>query len=329
MVRDMAPSLLEPDGCSPPLSPVLTSTAATPWVKQRLLTIIIMEIILFIWLLFPQRLRLLAYQGLQRVGEYWHGWTAGTAYVQKLPFGLYLKYNATPGCPPNELCALRIVKHHTTIPVPRGIDLVFKRGQGKSAEGDGLECDPFLLISELPGVPLSQCVDAISDGDYARIELQLIDVASQLRNIPKDVNPSAAICNTLGKACQEPRIRDFTPIGPFADEAAFSQEMRFPDEPSRRGHQIVFTHADLNPRNILVRQVKGGDGRKHWEVSGIIDWETAGWYPEYWDCTKSLYEGFRWPRRHNDMMRRVFAAFGDYTAEIDVERRSWEMGDGL
>lgn len=36
----------------------------------------------------------------------------------------------------------------------------------------------------------------------------------------------------------------------------------------------VFTHADLNPFNILLR----GD-----KVVGIIDWEFAGWYLHYWD----------------------------------------------
>jgi thiamine kinase-like enzyme len=40
----------------------------------------------------------------------------------------------------------------------------------------------------------------------------------------------------------------------------------------------VFTHADLNPFNILVR----GD-----DVVGIIDWEFAGWYPHYWEYTSN------------------------------------------
>lgn len=38
----------------------------------------------------------------------------------------------------------------------------------------------------------------------------------------------------------------------------------------------VFTHADLNPCNILLR----GD-----TVVGIIDWEFSGWYPHYWEYT--------------------------------------------
>lgn len=37
-----------------------------------------------------------------------------------------------------------------------------------------------------------------------------------------------------------------------------------------------FTHGDLSSLNILVR----GD-----DVVGIIDWETAGWYPAYWEYT--------------------------------------------
>jgi len=39
---------------------------------------------------------------------------------------------------------------------------------------------------------------------------------------------------------------------------------------------LCFTHADLSSLNIMV---KGKD------VSGIIDWETAGWLPSYWEYT--------------------------------------------
>jgi thiamine kinase-like enzyme len=40
----------------------------------------------------------------------------------------------------------------------------------------------------------------------------------------------------------------------------------------------VFTHCDLNPTNILVREDK---------IVGIIDWEFAGWYPSYWEYTSA------------------------------------------
>ena len=37
--------------------------------------------------------------------------------------------------------------------------------------------------------------------------------------------------------------------------------------------KLVFTHADLAPRNILV---EGG------HVTAIFDWEDAGWYQAHW-----------------------------------------------
>jgi thiamine kinase-like enzyme len=41
--------------------------------------------------------------------------------------------------------------------------------------------------------------------------------------------------------------------------------------------KIVFTHNDLSPRNIIVV------GNR---VKGLLDWEYAGWYPEYWEFVK-------------------------------------------
>lgn len=39
---------------------------------------------------------------------------------------------------------------------------------------------------------------------------------------------------------------------------------------------LNFTHGDLSSLNILAR----GD-----KVVAIVDWETAGWYPSYWEYT--------------------------------------------
>jgi hypothetical protein len=41
--------------------------------------------------------------------------------------------------------------------------------------------------------------------------------------------------------------------------------------------RIVLTHGDLTPRNIIVKA-----GR----VQALLDWEYAGWYPEYWVYVK-------------------------------------------
>ena len=106
--------------------------------------------------------------------------------------------------------------------------------------------------------------------------------------------------------------------------------LRFSDDPSRRGHKVFFTHADLNPRNILVDQkITKSDGSTDWRVTGIVDWENSGHYPEYWDCTKAMFEGFRWTKRYNNLVKGIFKELGDYSREIDIETRSWESGDGV
>lgn len=48
-------------------------------------------------------------------------------------------------------------------------------------------------------------------------------------------------------------------------------------------HRIVFTHADFHPRNIMVVDLPDGSV----ELSGIIDWESSGFYPEYWELLKA------------------------------------------
>ncbi|MGG6498963.1 UNVERIFIED_CONTAM: phosphotransferase, partial [Bacteroidetes bacterium 56_B9] len=45
-------------------------------------------------------------------------------------------------------------------------------------------------------------------------------------------------------------------------------------------HDIVLTHSDFHPRNIIVRDDK---------VVAILDWELAGFYPAYWEYVKANY----------------------------------------
>ncbi|KAF8878819.1 hypothetical protein CPB85DRAFT_1498536 [Mucidula mucida] len=45
-------------------------------------------------------------------------------------------------------------------------------------------------------------------------------------------------------------------------------------------HPIVFTHNDIALRNIMV------DGDR---VTGLIDWECAGWFPAHWEYVKTCW----------------------------------------
>ncbi|KAH6621480.1 hypothetical protein B0J18DRAFT_432607 [Chaetomium sp. MPI-SDFR-AT-0129] len=269
------------------------------------------------WRFLPSGVRAFGYDMLRKLGELLYGVPDPSRSVRRLPFGLFLKYRGDAPMHTNEFNALRRVYYETSIPVPKPIGLVAK------------DYNSYLLTTRLPGVPLNLCQEVFSDAEYDAITAQLQDYLTQVRNLPKTVNPEMAICNTLGDSCRDFRIQGSSPVGPFPDEAAFSKLMRFSDDPARRGHKIVFTHADLNARNILVDLVPLPDGTTGWRITGIVDWETAGYYPEYWDYTKALFEGFRWEPRFLKMVHQVFAAFGDYSKELDVERRAWGSGDAV
>ncbi|KAI1121435.1 hypothetical protein F5Y10DRAFT_272103 [Nemania abortiva] len=278
----------------------------------------VINAIVALWLLVPSRVRIAAYELLRRLGRALYGASKDWSSVQRLPFGLYLKFNGEPASLRNEFNSLRLVRQYTTVPVPKPIDVAILSSS-----------QAYLLTTRLPGVALTCAQHDLSDRDGERIVGQMKDYLTQVRSIPNSVNLDTPICNTLGEACRDSRIRNERPVGPFPDEASFSQVLRFSDEPSRRGHRIVFTHADLNPRNILVDEVTQKDGSRGWSVTGIVDWEFSGYYPEYWEYTKALFEGFRWIKRYNDMVKDIFRYFGDYSNELEVETRSWEMGDGV
>jgi hypothetical protein len=44
-------------------------------------------------------------------------------------------------------------------------------------------------------------------------------------------------------------------------------------------HDIILTHGDFAPRNVLIRGTK---------VVAILGWELTGYYPEYWEYLKAL-----------------------------------------
>ncbi|TXC02446.1 hypothetical protein FocTR4_00015526 [Fusarium oxysporum f. sp. cubense] len=264
------------------------------------------------WLIIPQFIRLPTYKLLRKIGHHLYGSTSSLA-VSRLPFGLYLKSTSEGAF--NESNALGLIHKYTSVPVPRVLDLVADSR------------NTYLLTTGLRGEPLARAMDMLSDRDCQEFVDQMQSFISQIRAIPP-VGPKNHICNTLGQACSDPRIRDGNPIGPFDDEASFSQYLRHPDDPTWRGHQVVFTHADLNLRNILVDKVTRLDGTRGWAVSGIVDWENSGFYPEYWDCTKAQFEGFRWDERWARALVEVFRPFGGYAKEIELEKRSWTEGDG-
>ncbi|KAG6282240.1 hypothetical protein E4U48_004848 [Claviceps purpurea] len=266
------------------------------------------------WRLVPAIIRIRAYRGLAFLGAHMYG-PSCSFNVQRLPFGLYLKATSTMSHRQlaNEFAALQLVRRHTSVPVPSALDLA---SDSKKS---------YLLTTKVRGVPLGWCIDTLSRDEVTTLVGDLQKYLSELRAIPKEVSPKYAITNALGKECYDARIimgtqydearGDF--FGPFVDEDDFNNTLRcgaLPDVVHSSGHEIIFTHGDLNMRNIMMH-----NGR----LSGFIDWETCGWYPDYWDYTKAHFTT-KLHRRWLKMVDAAFGKLGNYEAELAVERQLWE-----
>ncbi|KAM5347379.1 hypothetical protein ACJ41O_010384 [Fusarium nematophilum] len=265
------------------------------------------------WHLMPVHVRIWTYRGLASLGARMYG-PSCSLKVQQLPFGMYLKMAGVEWHEglANEYGALQLLRRQTHIPVPRPLDLV-----SSSQES-------YLLTSTLAGIRLGTCIDTLSDAEVKILVQDLQNCLGELRAIPKAVAPKFAITNVLGHACHDYRINaaldydedqgDF--VGPIASEEDFSEILRtdpLPGVSHHSGHRIVFTHADLNMRNVLVH-----NGR----LSGIVDWENSGWYPEYWDYTKA-HCITRLRRRWLRIVDDVFKEYGDFESELAIERQLW------
>jgi hypothetical protein len=74
-----------------------------------------------------------------------------------------------------------------------------------------------------------------------------------------------------------------------------------------RGHSPTFTHGDFQRKNIIVRRKEQNELAGHeddYEVI-LIDWEMAGWYPDYWEyCAAACAFTFSddWPDKVGDIL---------------------------
>lgn len=264
------------------------------------------------WCLLPAFFRIQVYRCLAFLGEQVYG-PSCSLKVQQLPFGMYLKTTSVErhDSLANEYGALQLVRRHTRIPAPCPLDLVSHSDKS------------YLLTSQVPGVHLGMCIDTLSDEELSTLICDLQHCVGELRAIPKNVAPNFAITNALGKACYDYRISaclDYNDggefVGPFVNEEEFNKTLQVGAPPGvshRDDHKIVFTHGDLNMRNVLVH-----DGR----LSGTVDWENSGWYPEYWDYSKAHYIT-KLKRRWLGAVHRVFSQYGDFETELVTERQLW------
>lgn len=76
-------------------------------------------------------------------------------------------------------------------------------------------------------------------------------------------------------------------------------------------HKIVLTHGDLQGRNIMV----SGD-----RITGILDWQSCGWYPEFWEFAK-CFSVYGWPKDWPQFVSQILEPYYCQWAVYDLIRR--------
>jgi tRNA A-37 threonylcarbamoyl transferase component Bud32 len=182
----------------------------------------------------------------------------------------------------SEAATMDFVRHKTSIPIPK----VY------AAYVDENDSTKSLLIMEyIKGEVLCDVWNSIPPAQKEEIILQLRGYLEELRAVKGTV-----IGRVNGGLCEDQLFESsLKTYGPYATEDAFNEgiidvmkdasqdifvEMVADMVRAMPQHEIVLTHSDIAPRNILVR-----DGK----VVAILDWELAGFYPEYWEYVKALY----------------------------------------
>jgi aminoglycoside phosphotransferase len=180
-----------------------------------------------------------------------------------------------------EAANVQLITKMTSIPVPEIIRV------------HTIRREIYIFMSLLPGTTLESQWQMMTTEDKENIAIQLKVFMTELRSVPP---PALCWFGSLDThICIDSRAWSRLNVGDnrlILTEAEFNEFIQtdfdtgFPGgyydmlfSMLRDDHKIVLTHGDLHPRNILIKDMV---------ITGIIDWEFTGWYPEYWEYIKAL-----------------------------------------
>ncbi|CAD6442650.1 7d4cd515-12c9-4fa6-b381-a910fa26c3f7 [Sclerotinia trifoliorum] len=187
----------------------------------------------------------------------------------------------------------------------------------------------FLVMERLRGEALESIWPALGPSEKTVILSKLKDILSRTRKIPHR--------NIFGSVDGGPvphhlfysSVNDAQVSGPFKTERAFVRGLiarsRWEAEKNQKHSYLadffeeqllgvltvmnrkpVFTHSDIQRKNILVERLTGNTCGEEFGVS-VVDWESAGWYPVWWEHVAAFF-AFYWS---DDWCSRVVEAVDD------------------
>ena len=206
------------------------------------------------------------------------------------------------------------VSQRTSIPIPR-VHAIY------SVPNEGTAAIHYIVMENVAGDTLASRWPTLSMSQKKLISAKLKAFCSQLRSLP-----SPDYFGSLGgRPLLDPLLwtHDSTCSGPFESEAALNEAMVrkyiYNGLPTHKanfyhaafpvvfsGHQPVFTHGDLQRKNILIKDTIGSDSAgEHDSAVVIVDWEFSGWYPSYWEFATAMFANGRWDDDWHEWVREI------------------------
>lgn len=154
----------------------------------------------------------------------------------------------------------------------------------------------YIFMSFVPGVNLESVWQSLADSQKRSVSRDLDEMLVELHRIPFE--HGNALGGLAAQGCKDTRRHNRTATSPIYSceglwefmygcarnkETAYGKFLRNQTFPPRE-QKIVFIHGDFRPANIMVEHQEGG----RIQVTGLIDWEMSGFYPEDLECVKAL-----------------------------------------
>jgi len=166
---------------------------------------------------------------------------------------------------------MRYITANTTIPIPRIHDIGVHNSGLRSILMDYI--DSHTLQDAWSDMIPSQKVFVAEQLHGYVLQLRELKPCADLSHGKNHLNIHSLDFNTNPERQIRLNEQLFTKMAPFIPDIIQPYASR------KRKDNLVFTHGDLAPRNILV------DDQGH--VTAILDWEYAGWYPEWSEAVKA------------------------------------------
>lgn len=145
----------------------------------------------------------------------------------------------------------------------------------------------FCLMTRCAGRTLQESWLTLDKSTHKKIAEEIATICLRLAGLESLDFRSPTSCGVFEPLLDKSPGEAINVVGPFSAtefDRYISGTVTYPEFMKMQNKKFVFYHPDLNPRNILV----SGRGR----VTGVIDWDGAGFYPRYYVAAKTAGHGF-------------------------------------